>query len=241
MKNTLLYTISILLLLAATSAYSQEGNNTVLAGDSISKPVVNHSLRFGVDISKPILALFKKNYTGIEFVADYRLKNNYYIATEFGYETRTFDETNFSYTTKGSFYKIGIDYNIYENLIGMNNMIYVGLRYGRSDFSQEVLSYTTNTSNQYWNAASHSGATYDNLNASWASILFGLKAETFKNVFIGASLQINRLLSQKQPDGFQNLYAPGYNRIGLNDLSASFNYTISYMIPFTKKKQAIDE
>ncbi len=238
MKNTLLYTISIFLLLTVTTSYSQEEKTAI---DSVAKPKVTHSLRFGVDVSKPILGLFKKDYSGIAFVADYRIRNNYYIATEFGLETRTFEETTFSYTTKGSFYKIGFDYNLYENLIGMNNMIYVGLRYGRSDFSHEILSYTTNTSNQYWNSASHSGTTYNNLNASWATVLLGLKAETFKNVFIGASLQINRLLSQKQPDGFQNLYAPGYNRIGLNDLSAGFNYTISYMIPLTKKKQAVDE
>ncbi len=238
MKNTLLYTISIFLLLTVTASYSQEEKAAL---DSIAKPIVNHSLRFGVDVSKPILGLFKKDYTGVEFVADYHIKKNYYIATEFGFETRTFEETTFSYTTKGSFYKIGFDYNLYENLIGMDNMIYIGLRYGRSSFSQEVLSYSTSTNGQYWNSASHSGTTYNNLNASWATVLLGLKAETFKNVFIGASLQINRLLSQKQPDGFQNLYAPGYNRIGLNDLSAGFNYTISYTIPLTKKKQAVDE
>jgi hypothetical protein len=124
----------------------------------------------------------------------------------------------------------------------MDNLIYVGMRYGHSSFSQELLSYNTGTQGQYWPINSNNIPTkYDNLNASWLSGLIGLKVEVFPHLFIGSSFQINRLISQTAPTNFQNLFAPGYNKMGLNDLSVSFNYTVSYLIPFSKKEKKQDE
>ena len=240
MRNTLLYTISIFLFFTVSRISAQEKSSK----DSIKTPQL-HSLRVGVDISKPILGLFNTDYKALELVADYRLKNNIYLAGEFGTTTRSFDEVSFAYQTKGSYYKVGFDYNVYDNLIGMNNMIYTGLRYSHSTFSQELLHYDTNTIGNYWPNFSNTTATeYDNLNASWVSLVFGLKVETFKNVFVSSSLQLNRLVSQKEPNNFKNLYIPGFNRVGLNALNASFNYTIAYTIPLTKstkEKSKTDE
>ena len=240
MKNTLLYTISIFLFFTVSRITAQEKN----IKDSIKTPQM-HSLRFGIDISKPILGLFNTDYKALELVADYRLKNNIYLAGEFGTATRSFDEVSFAYQTKGSYYKIGFDYNIYDNLIGMNNMIYTGLRYSHSAFSQELLRYDTNAIGNYWPSFSNTTATkYDNLNASWVSLVFGLKVETFKNIFVSSSLQLNRLISQKEPYNFKNLYITGFNRVGLNPLSVSFNYTIAYNIPLkksAKEKPKTDE
>ncbi len=231
MKNTLLYTISIFLFFIVNGINAQEKN----IKDSLKTPQI-HSLRVGVDISKPIIGLFKTAYKASEFVADYRLKNNSYIAGEFGTVTRSFGEVSFAYQTKGTYYKIGFDYNVYDNLIGMNNMIYTGLRYGHSTFSQELLHYNTNTIGNYWPSNSNTTPTkYDNLNASWLTLVFGIKVETFNNIFVSSSLQLNRLISQKEPNNFKNLYIPGFNHVGLNALSASFNYTISYNIPFNKR------
>jgi hypothetical protein len=236
MKNSLLYIINIVLLLSVFNLKAQEST------DSIVKPKVVHALRLGIDISKPAIALFNSDYSGLELVTDYRVKKNLYLAAEYGFETRTLDETNYKYKTNGSFYKIGFDYNVYENLIGMDNLIYVGMRYGHSSFSQELLSYSTGTQGQYWPLNSNNTPIkYDNLNASWLSGLIGLKVEVFPHLFIGSSFQINRLISQTAPNNFQNLFAPGYNRMGLNDLSVSFNYTISYLIPFSKKEKKQDE
>jgi hypothetical protein len=42
-----------------------------------------------------------------------------------------------------------------------------------------------------------SGAKFNDLTASWIEVVAGLKAKVFDNVFIGFSLRLNRLVSNK--------------------------------------------
>ena len=48
-----------------------------------------YGLRLGIDISKPIMRMLNSSNEGIEFVADYRIKKNWYIAAEFGTQKET--------------------------------------------------------------------------------------------------------------------------------------------------------
>jgi len=98
-------------------------------------------VRFGVDLFKFSRSLYDKNYKGIEFVGDYKLTKSHYIAAELGNENKITDDTRLNFTTKGSYIKIGFDYNSYENWLNMENMVYVGLRYGVSTFTQELNTY----------------------------------------------------------------------------------------------------
>jgi len=50
--------------------------------------------------------------------------------------------TSSNFTTKGTYFKAGFDYNLYENWLDMENMVYIGARYGVSSFSQTLNSYT---------------------------------------------------------------------------------------------------
>jgi hypothetical protein len=61
-----------------------------------------------------------------------------------------------------------------------------------------------------------------------------MKVEVFKNVFVGFSFRLNRLVSQKRPNNFDNLYIPGFNRTYNGDFGVGFNYTVSYFIPLYK-------
>jgi hypothetical protein len=54
-----------------------------------------------------------------------------------------------------------------------------------------------------------SGAKFNDLTASWIEVVAGLKKKVFDNVFIGFSLRLNRLVSNKKPGNFDNLYIPG--------------------------------
>ena len=47
---------------------------------------------------------------------------------------------------------------------------------------------------------------------SWIEVVSGLKAEVFNNVYIGFSVRLNYLLSNKEPEGFANLHIPGFNK-----------------------------
>ena len=78
---------------------------------------------------------------------------------------------------------------------------------------------------------------YSNLSGNWIELLLGIKVETFKNVYLGLSLRLNKLLSDKKPDNFGNLFIPGFNKVtDENTFGSGFNYTLTYSIPLKKRK-----
>lgn len=211
-----------------------------------------YGLRAGIDLSRPIFSFLKSDYTGLEFVADYRLTQKLYLAGELGNEKRTSQEelesqssaevvSIYDYTTSGSYLKIGVDFNTYENWYGQNNSIYVGGRYAVSSFSQTLNSFNFYDSNRYWNPNGFVQGAMDpeefsGLNASWLEFVFGLKAELFANIFIGASVRIGYLITNKEPENFRNLFIPGFNKVtDESNFGVGFNYTISYFLPLYRK------
>ena len=183
-------------------------------------------------------ALYDKNYKGIEFVGDYRFTKKYFLAAELGNENKTTDDDRLNFTTKGSYIKAGFDYNAYENWLDMENVISIGMRYGFSTFNQELNSYRIYNANPYFGEVPviASGKKFDGLSASWIEVVAGIKAKVFDNVFVGFSLRLNRLVTNKEPESFSNLYIPGFNRTYDGSFGVGFNYTVTYFVPFYKKK-----
>ncbi len=198
-----------------------------------------YGVRVGVDLFKLTKGLYDKNYKGIEFAGDYRLTKKYYLAAEIGTENKTTDDTRLNTTAKGSYLKVGFDYNAYQNWLDMENIISIGLRYGASTFSQELNSYKIYNANSYWGEQTSivSGEKFNGLSASWIEVVAGVKAKVFNNVFVGFSLRLNRIITDKKPSvNFDNLYIPGFNRTYDGSFGVGFNYTVSYFIPLYKKK-----
>jgi len=222
------YTISLLICIVSFSGYSQ-------TKDSITYKTP-YGLRLGIDISKPIMGMIDSNSSGIEFIADYRIAKNWYIAGEFGTQKERTVEDYTTSTSKGSFLKIGFNYNAYQNWLNMNNEIFVGMRYATSIFDQTLDSYRINTGNEYFTSntiASTSSST--GLNAHWTEFVMGIKVEAYKNLFLGFSFSYKIMLSLEHPENFQSLYVPGFNRVFETETGFGFNYTISYTIPFVNK------
>jgi len=197
-----------------------------------------YGLRVGVDLFKLTRALYDKDYKGLELVGDYRLTKKYYLAAEIGNENKTTDDDRLNFTTKGTYLKVGFDYNAYENWLDMENIISVGLRYGASTFSQELNSYKIYNSSPYFGEVPviASGEKFNSLTASWIEVVAGVKAKVINNIYVGFSLRLNRLMSNHKPTNFDNLYIPGFNRTYDGDFGVGFNYTVSYFIPIYKKK-----
>jgi hypothetical protein len=206
--------------------------------DTILAKTDRYGLRVGIDFFKLTRALYDTNYKGIEFVGDYRLSTKYFLAAELGNENKTTDDDRVNFTTKGSYLKVGFDYNAYENWLDMENIISIGLRYGFSSFNQELNSYKIYNANPYFGEipAITSGQKFNGLTASWIEVVAGVKAKVFNNVFMGFSLRLNTLVTNKKPDNFDNLYIPGFNRTYDGSFGVGFNYTVSYFIPLYKKK-----
>lgn len=195
-----------------------------------------YGIRVGFDIIRPLIQTFQKQELGFEVTADYRVAKNWYVAMELGYESEPGLEDFIDFHTKGSYAKIGFNYNAYENLKGINNEVYVGMRYGYAQFQQTLNSYSVvDFSDYFQNYSATPGSVFDGLSAHWAELHFGLKVETFHNLFLTAGIHFKKLISDKEPDGFANLYIPGFNSVLLNRNAVGFNYTISYLIPIKKK------
>ena len=206
--------------------------------DSAPEKTDRYGLRVGVDLYKLTRGLYDKNYKGIELVGDYRLTKKYFLAAELGNENKTTDDDRVNFTTKGSYLKAGFDYNAYQNWLNMENIISIGLRYGFSTFNQQLNNYRIYNANPYFGETPiiPSGQKFDGLTASWIEVVAGVKAKVFNNVFVGFSLRLNRLITNKEPENFSNLYIPGFNRTYDGSFGVGFNYTVTYFVPIYKKK-----
>ena len=224
-----------------SSAKQIDGNSKTASKtktDSIPVKTDRYGLRVGVDIYKLTRGFYDKDYKGVEFIGDFRLTKKYYLAAELGIEDKTTDDDRLNSTATGTYIKGGFDYNTYENWLDMENLITVGLRAGFSTFSQQLNSYRIYNSSPYWGEKPPiaSDAKYTGLTAAWTEVAMGLKAKVFNNVFVGFGVQLKLLIANKKPDGFDNLYIPGFNRTYNGSFGVGFNYTVSYFIPIYKKK-----
>ena len=201
-----------------------------------------YGLRLGADLGKLARTFIDDNYTGFEITGDYRLTKKLYLAGELGTEERTITTDFLDVTAAGSYFKAGIDYNSYQNWLDMQNMIYFGFRTGVSTFNQTVNRYTVYNVNQYWPTqfTSDEALKVDGLTAIWAEIIVGIKAELFSNLFLGLNVQIKRLITEDEPEGFENLYIPGFNRtFDSGRFGIGFGYNVSYLIPIIKKDKKV--
>ncbi|WP_378175886.1 DUF6048 family protein [Aquimarina sp. SS2-1] len=262
MKQLHTYLFFISLLVSGTILSQEETN--ISARDTLP-PAEKYGLRVGVDLARFVRSAVNDDYSGFEINADYRVYRNYYVAAEIGNESLERNEANINVEGSGSYIRFGLDYNTYKNWYGMQNNIYAGLRYGFSAFNQTLNSYSIFTGTDYYipinpetgepdlsmdpNLRSNPVEVKD-LTAGWVELVLGLKVEVLNNLYLGASVSLRGLVSEKDPVGvvtidgdkrsiqFENLFIPGYGRT--NDFSqfgVGYNYTISYLIPFTKKKR----
>ena len=236
------YFISICLLFVFAENFSQEQKKDSIISQEKDTVIykTNYGLRLGMDISRPLFSSLYSNYNGLEIVADYRIKKNVYIAAEIGFEEKTSIEDYSNSTSKGNYIRLGLNYNAYDNWLDMNNEIFVGYRYGFSLFNQTLNNYTTNVSDMengsYFPAVLNTiGQASTSLNTHWSEFMIGIKAETLQNLFIGFSFSYKILMSVKDPENFMTLFSPGFNRIFESNTGFGINYTISYLIPFSKK------
>ena len=99
----------------------------------------NTGLRVGVDLSKITRTLLDADYRGFELNGDYRIADKLYIAGDVGTEERTSDTRLFKQHCRGQLPEsIGSDYNMHNNWGDMDNLVYFGLRFGISNFTQTL-------------------------------------------------------------------------------------------------------
>jgi len=240
MKKRQTYLFIISLIIPSSMVFSQaesELNDSLTIKDKLLN--IN-KIRLGFDVFKPIKSSSDGDNLNYEIVGDLQITENLYLAAEYGLIDRLIEDENINFNSNGSFLRFGFDYNMFKNWVGMDNSIFLGLRYGSSNFSNKIESYNVRNSDAYFsNFVDNNYQTIDhsNLTGNWLEIVAGVKVETFNNVYLGFSLRLNKLLSTQKPENFDNLYIPGFNKVtDDNTFGSGFNYTLTYSIPLRKKK-----
>lgn len=245
LKSTCLFFISTLFLLFFGGAFAQE--NSEVEYEQVRDSIFykdKYGLTLSLDLSRIGQSFWDEGYQGIEIAGDWRYSENLYIAGELGNEKNIFNNENLLNESNGSYIKLGVNYNVYDNWIGMQNLVYVGFRYGFATYSQNLQSYRIYTTDDYFAPdVRDANRTFNNLTANWIEIQAGLRVNIFGNFYLGAHIQLKNIISASDVTNYDNLYIPGFRRTFDNsNIGAGWGYSISYMIPlYTKMKtQAVD-
>ena len=250
MKKLRIWVFYISILVYGFPLLAQEKIQESVSKNELLKDSINSSnkaplsLRFGIDLYRIGLTQFSNDYSGLELVGDFKISKEFYLAVEIGREETTKQSEQVNFTTDGSYYKLGFDYNMYENLAGLDNQVHLGLRFATSNYRHILNKYTLLDRTPFWpnsaNEVTNGFATgkRDDLNAQWLEFVAGFKVQLLKNIYLGLSIRLYRLINDTVPENFDNIYIPGFNqKTDENKFGAGFNYTLTYKIPLSFKKK----
>ena len=221
MKRTISgYILSSLLLLCSAAGYSQDE----------PKPVTVKGLRLGVDLSNMVVHQILPERQGWEVAVDYQWNKYWFIATEFGRQTVDANEPTFNYDLRGSYVKMGFDYDVLKSL-RTDDVVGIGMRYGTSVYKHSAGNIVINN---YWGDL-QGAISEGQFNAHWLELVFSVKAELFflKNVFLGWSIRTGIYMFGERDERMDAFIIPGYGA-GEKNLTVTYNWTVSYRIPFKK-------
>ena len=242
MKKKQIY-IFIFSLISINFIVGQEIVNKDSDSLTVKKNLINvDKLSIGIDLYKPIYSNINNDDLSYEILASLRVFENFSIASEIGSLDKYIEDENVNFTSTGEYIKFGFDYNLFNNWTGMDNSIYLGMRFATSSFDNKIENYIIRSPDAYWSnnvTSNFETINHSNQNANWIEFLVGIKVETIKNFYLGISLRLNRLLSNTTPNNFSNLYIPGFNKVtDDNSWGSGFNYTLTYSLPLNFNKKA---
>ena len=200
------------------------------------KQPIDHDLRVGIDISNLILGAMTPIRVGLDLSLEYNVTPNLYVMLEGGYNYYKRENDRVTYTSKGNYIRLGLDYNVRKTTeVNDRDIYYIGFRNGFSRFTQEVPNYVL--LNGFW------GNTVSNMPeeqnyAHWMELLTGFKVEVLKNWYLGMGVRTKFFLYRNKTSIEPVQYVPGYAR-NYSSAVLSFNYTIYYNIPLNYKKKKI--
>ena len=215
--------------LTPTSLHAQEAQFT-------SKEEKNDSAFFqgiyvGVDVFGFLNQVLGSDAKTTEASVEVNLMNRFFPVVELGYGSMdtTDDETDIRFKTKAPFFRIGANYNVFYKKPYLPGHFLVGLRYGFSSFSYDVSAPPL--TDPIWGKPSIPFS-YQGVksNASWLELAIGLRANIYKNLYMGLSLRYRSKISIKKNENSDPYYIPGYGKNKGSNIGILYN--ITYQLPF---------
>jgi Domain of unknown function (DUF6048) len=175
--------------------------------------------------------------------------NLYALAAEVGVASITRSslrppQTTFQYKNSGYYFRLGADYNFFQQKFD-DQALTLGFRYGRANFSHELLYYGVNPawgfvyregdSIRFPDEAITNRISPQRLSAGWFEITSGLRVKIWRGVVGGFTFRVKTMLRVRGEDRLLANELPGFGAVRGN-LKLSFNYHLYYQFPLKKKR-----
>ena len=238
MCSMLKYITSILFLLLPFVSFAQDDEEDSTAAVVPPRDSVTQ-LRFGVDISKPVINSFSDKRKSYEFEADYYWKKELYIVGEAGWGSSMLNDTSLRFSSSNIFFKGGINKSMLTRVMpGDWDMAFIGFRYAAGFINRGDAFYMTR--DNFW--GSTTGIVPGrNMTGHWAEVVSGVRLELYKGIFAGWNVRGKFLLNKRQFRELPTAFIAGYGAGDKNSIF-DFNFYLSYAIRWRKqlKDPAVD-
>lgn len=211
----------------------------VQAQDTIPMPL---KINLGLEVSGPAIYYSDKNIQNTEAYVSVDLDEKRSAFFSVGHLNYKYSQYNYSYLNKGSFVRIGMDFNMLKPDKSLGKYwLGIGLRYGLSRFNSAT---PTLFKSNYWGTTNYSlsNKTYW---GHFVEVSPGVRAEIFKYFSIGWSVSLRALIHTGTGKDLKPVYFPGFGN-GTKTISTAMSYYIVLNIPYKRinaiiKKEAPEE
>lgn len=213
--------------------FSAQQKTDTIVKDSIIKPKQPIKIRLGFDVGKYVWAKLNQSES-YDFYVDVNFYKSYYLVLSYGHENHFTNNNLLNYHTTGSYYKLGLMYNLYDNWLNMDNDIDIGFNYAYAGFDYLLHSYRINQPGAiYIPEPIQVEQRFINNAAQWFELYTQIQVETFKHVYLGYNIGVKYLIDYSDIDNFTVTYIPGFfNRNTYSRFGFGMQYFISYRINF---------
>ena len=182
-------------------------------------------IRIGTDLTAIGQTIFSDTRTQFEVNSDIQLLK-YLINLDYGIAEFNRQDINYDFHTTGSYFRTGIDLNFINNLPA-HNALFLGLRYSRSMFNNELTWQIDHP--VYGDGRLKSEE--DDLTAQWFEAVAGIKVNVWGNFYLGFTARNKFLKFVQGADSLKPYDIPGFG-IAEADNFWSFDYYVLYRLPF---------
>ena len=198
----------------------------VVAKTSGNHPAVRQ-LTIGFDFGRILFNNLFPSRKGYEIQADYNWSDNLFFAAEAGWGRGKIDYSFLSYTTKGTFVRIGIN-KILLGRLGPNDFdnAFIGVRYGMGfgNMSDAVFSISSP-----FGGISDGAAPGQSYFVHWGELVGGLRVGLWGNFYAGWTVRGKFLFNSGTFNDLSPNYIPGFGK-GDKTTIFDFNFYLSYGI-----------
>jgi hypothetical protein len=205
------------------------------AQDTIQFPL---KVRIGLEAAGSAKYFYEKDRLNLEGYLSTDLNEKYsfvFIAGHSDYKYARYRDTSFlmyDYRTKGFYFRTGFDINLLKPKKSQGKYaVGFGLRYGLSHFKYDI---PTITHENYWGKYQTSVSPTDEW-AHFFEITPFVRAEIIKNLSLGWTVSLRKMIDPGTGQHLKPVYLPGYGN-GSKSFSPGISYFIIWSIPFKTRR-----